>query len=111
MVYTRGTFEDYDRYAAVTNDSTWSWNSVQEFFARVVLPFLIHNMRLSNDSDRMKDLLFLPTIITFLDNMILDSTASVASTLSALRARRALLGLELLKQPLNYRMSSRSAWI
>lgn len=35
MVYTRGTFEDYDRYAAVTNDPTWSWDSVQEFFAQV----------------------------------------------------------------------------
>ncbi|KAF8955190.1 alcohol oxidase [Flammula alnicola] len=34
MVYTRGTFEDYNRYAAVTNDPTWSWNSVQEFFAQ-----------------------------------------------------------------------------
>jgi choline dehydrogenase-like flavoprotein len=32
MVYTRGTFEDYDRYAAVTDDPSWCWDSVQEFF-------------------------------------------------------------------------------
>ncbi|KAF8219903.1 aryl-alcohol oxidase-like protein [Tricholoma matsutake] len=34
MVYTRGTFEDYDRYAAVTKDPTWSWNNLQQFFAQ-----------------------------------------------------------------------------
>ncbi|PPQ90236.1 hypothetical protein CVT25_012995 [Psilocybe cyanescens] len=34
LVYTRGTSEDYDRYASVTNDPTWSWVNVQKFFAR-----------------------------------------------------------------------------
>ncbi|KAJ7366512.1 pyranose dehydrogenase [Mycena albidolilacea] len=32
MVYTRGSAEDYDRYAAVTGDPGWSWNSLLPYF-------------------------------------------------------------------------------
>ncbi|KXN91125.1 Choline dehydrogenase, mitochondrial [Leucoagaricus sp. SymC.cos] len=34
MAYTRGTFEDWDRYARVTKDSGWSWNNMQKYFRR-----------------------------------------------------------------------------
>ncbi|KAF9002951.1 alcohol oxidase [Cyathus striatus] len=34
MVYSRGTKEDYDRYAAVTGDSGWSWNALQPYFRK-----------------------------------------------------------------------------
>ncbi|KAJ7214512.1 aryl-alcohol oxidase [Mycena pura] len=32
MVYTRGSAEDYDRWAAVTGDSGWSWHSLLPYF-------------------------------------------------------------------------------
>ncbi|KAJ7903825.1 aryl-alcohol oxidase-like protein [Mycena olivaceomarginata] len=32
MVYTRGSAEDYDRYAAVTGDPGWSWDSLLPYF-------------------------------------------------------------------------------
>ncbi|KAF5345030.1 hypothetical protein D9758_010464 [Tetrapyrgos nigripes] len=34
MVYTRGTSEDWDRYASLTRDSGWSWGSVQQYFKK-----------------------------------------------------------------------------
>ncbi|KAJ7745974.1 hypothetical protein B0H14DRAFT_3606284 [Mycena olivaceomarginata] len=35
MVYTRGSAEDYDRYAAVTGDPGWSWDSLLPYFFKV----------------------------------------------------------------------------
>ncbi|KAJ7924083.1 aryl-alcohol oxidase [Mycena leptocephala] len=32
MVYTRGSAEDYDRWAAVTGDSGWSWGNLVPYF-------------------------------------------------------------------------------
>ncbi|TDL26770.1 pyranose dehydrogenase [Rickenella mellea] len=34
MVYSRGTAEDFDRYAAVTGDRGWSWDALQPYFRR-----------------------------------------------------------------------------
>lgn len=34
MAYTRGTFEDWNRYARVTEDAGWSWNAMQKYFHR-----------------------------------------------------------------------------
>ncbi|MEX3790171.1 GMC family oxidoreductase [Paraburkholderia sp. BR14374] len=34
MIYMRGQREDYDEWARVTNDSTWSWNAVLPVFMR-----------------------------------------------------------------------------
>ncbi|KAF7416250.1 hypothetical protein PC9H_002515 [Pleurotus ostreatus] len=34
MFYTRGSSDDFDRYAEVTGDSGWSWNNVQTYFAK-----------------------------------------------------------------------------
>jgi choline dehydrogenase len=34
MIYMRGQREDYDEWARVTNDSTWSWNAVLPVFKR-----------------------------------------------------------------------------
>jgi choline dehydrogenase len=34
MIYMRGQCEDYDEWARVTNDSTWSWNAVLPVFRR-----------------------------------------------------------------------------
>ncbi len=35
MAYTRGSFEDWDRYAKVSGDPGWSWNAMQKYFRRV----------------------------------------------------------------------------
>lgn len=35
MVYTRGSAEDYDRWAAVTGDSGWSWDNLLPYFFKV----------------------------------------------------------------------------
>ncbi|KAJ7583130.1 alcohol oxidase [Mycena floridula] len=34
MGYTRGSSEDYDRYAAVTGDQGWSWNNLQKYIRK-----------------------------------------------------------------------------
>lgn len=34
LVYTRGSMDDWDRYARVTGDSGWSWNSMQTYFRK-----------------------------------------------------------------------------
>ncbi|KIK62558.1 hypothetical protein GYMLUDRAFT_504705 [Collybiopsis luxurians FD-317 M1] len=34
MFYTRGSADDYDRFAAVTGDDGWSWNSLQPYIAK-----------------------------------------------------------------------------
>lgn len=35
MVYTRGTREDYDRWARVTGDPGWSWDAMFPYFKKV----------------------------------------------------------------------------
>ncbi|KAI0064427.1 alcohol oxidase [Artomyces pyxidatus] len=35
MVYTRGSEDDYNRWAKVTGDSGWSWNSLQPYFKKM----------------------------------------------------------------------------
>ncbi|KAF9264930.1 aryl-alcohol-oxidase from pleurotus Eryingii [Marasmius fiardii PR-910] len=34
MVYTRGSAEDYDRYAAITGDKGWSWDRLQPYIRK-----------------------------------------------------------------------------
>ncbi|KIK62544.1 hypothetical protein GYMLUDRAFT_260265 [Collybiopsis luxurians FD-317 M1] len=34
MVYTRGSADDYDRWATVTKDDGWSWDNLQPFIAK-----------------------------------------------------------------------------
>jgi choline dehydrogenase-like flavoprotein len=35
LAYTRGSSDDYDRYAKITGDPGWSWNSLQPYFRKV----------------------------------------------------------------------------
>lgn len=37
MVYTRGTVEDWDRYANVAHDPSWSWNNVLPYFFKAYI--------------------------------------------------------------------------
>ncbi|KAK0472980.1 alcohol oxidase [Armillaria novae-zelandiae] len=34
MVYTRGSSQDYDRYAAISGDEGWSWDNLQPYIKR-----------------------------------------------------------------------------
>lgn len=34
MVYTRGSSDDYDRYAKISGDAGWSWKSLQRYFKK-----------------------------------------------------------------------------
>ena len=35
MDYLRGSADDWDRYARVTNDKGWSWNGIQAYLRKV----------------------------------------------------------------------------
>lgn len=43
MFYTRGSFEDYDRYAKVTGDEGWSWRNLQKYIRKVTSKFIFHH--------------------------------------------------------------------
>ncbi|KAG6816189.1 hypothetical protein H0H87_008018 [Tephrocybe sp. NHM501043] len=34
LAYTRGSSDDYDRYAKLTNDNGWSWNNIQQYLRK-----------------------------------------------------------------------------
>ncbi|KAI0067079.1 aryl-alcohol oxidase-like protein [Artomyces pyxidatus] len=35
MVYTRGSEDDYNRWASVTQDDAWGWSSLQQYFTKM----------------------------------------------------------------------------
>jgi choline dehydrogenase-like flavoprotein len=37
MVYSRGSSDDYNRYAKLTNDPGWSWDEIQVYLRKVSL--------------------------------------------------------------------------
>ncbi len=37
MLYTRGSYQDYDRYARVTGDDGWSWDALEPYILKVSL--------------------------------------------------------------------------
>ncbi|KAK0499124.1 aryl-alcohol oxidase precursor [Armillaria luteobubalina] len=47
MFYTRGSSQDYDRYAEISGDSGWGWNALQHYFRKnehFVAPADHHNI-------------------------------------------------------------------
>jgi hypothetical protein len=40
MAYTRGSMDDYDRWANVTGDDQWSWDSLFPYMTKVNISFL-----------------------------------------------------------------------
>jgi hypothetical protein len=40
-VYTRGTAEDFDRFANITGDDGWTWNNILPYFEKVIKQFTI----------------------------------------------------------------------
>lgn len=51
MIYTRGPYEDYDRWANLTGDPGWSWHSLLPYFLKVCPLGLRHKrpMLICND--------------------------------------------------------------
>ncbi len=45
MAYTRGSAEDFDRYAKVTGDWGWSWNEILPYFLKVMAVFFFLSCR------------------------------------------------------------------
>ena len=41
MVHQYGSSEDYDKLAALTGDSGWSWNNMKQYITRVCLPGMV----------------------------------------------------------------------
>ncbi|KAJ3809508.1 GMC oxidoreductase-domain-containing protein [Lentinula aff. lateritia] len=80
MFYTRGSADDYNRFAAVTGDEGWSWDNIQ--------PFLARNERFEPPADRQNtsgqfnplvhsfsgvNAVSLPGFPTNIDSMVFDA--------------------------------------
>lgn len=84
MVYSRGGADDYDRWANVTNDEGWSWNSLQKYMKkneRMVPPADGHNttgqfIPSAHGFDGLV-LTSLPGYPTEMDDMVLEATTQV----------------------------------
>ncbi len=72
MVYTRGSSQDYDRYAAISGDEGWSWDNLQPYIKRVRL--FSASETASDLSSRANVSFILLTIIILLVNSILRCT-------------------------------------
>ena len=109
MFYTLGSSEDYDRYANITRDPGWSWNSLQQFIHKVWTIFFLGY--LCSNIHRTKNGLHPRTTTTQLDNSILLSTASRESILSASLDLLRRSTIALYKPRKNWVMNFHSTWI
>lgn len=99
--YTRGTAEDYDRYAKLTGDLGWSWDSLQPYFRKVghnCTPSIVVTQLFT----RTKNGLNLPIAMTLRVNSILPCMDSMESTLSALLDFRKPSTSVLFRRPKNF---------
>ena len=109
MVYNRGSSQDWDRYASISGDEGWSWNSVQQYFRKACHLNYMILLRLTVIGNRMKSGLNLLITIILPVNSILPFTVPLESTESASLASLKLLStLGSFKPPKAIRMSSRS---
>ncbi len=93
MFYTRGSSDDYDRFAKVTGDPGWSWDSIQPYIRKVPIclkPALFQPADLAHVEIRMRDGRILRINMTRVVNLIRRTTA--------LRERPSLVCLGLLRR-------------
>jgi hypothetical protein len=45
MVYTRGSKEDFDRWAKVTGDDGWSWDNLVPYMKKVILKLVDSDLK------------------------------------------------------------------
>lgn len=65
LVYTRGTNEEYDRWAEITDDPGWSWDQLAPYYFKVnVLRDPLWLFLLTTCFCRVHALFHLPTVIT-----------------------------------------------
>lgn len=84
MVYTRGSKEDFDRWAKVTGDNGWSWDNLVPYMKKV----LFHSAtspQISYTEFRMNVSAHLQITTTPPDSSTLPSMALTASTVYPLR--------------------------
>ncbi len=48
MFYTRGSSDDYNRFASVTGDPGWSWENILPYILKVIY-FVKHSYKRSDD--------------------------------------------------------------
>ena len=60
MDYTRGSADDYDRWARVTGESGWSWNELLPYFKKVRLTLDKQNSSLTWDPKNER---FVPQVL------------------------------------------------
>ncbi|KAG6813113.1 hypothetical protein H0H92_013967 [Tricholoma furcatifolium] len=81
MFYTRGSSEDFDRYAEVTEDHGWSWTKVQPYIRRnehFIAPADHHNTSGEYDPSihgfHGINFISLPGYPQFIDNLVIQTT-------------------------------------
>ncbi|KAL5524154.1 hypothetical protein ACEPAG_8327 [Sanghuangporus baumii] len=86
MTYTRGSSDDYDRWANVTDDEGWSWNSLQPYIRKldkVIPPVDGHNTTGQFDPSVHGQLghlgISLPGILRPTDDRILEASAQLST--------------------------------
>lgn len=47
LAYTRGSSDDYDRYAKLTGDPGWSWNNILPYLRKVLRFMMTGNILLT----------------------------------------------------------------
>lgn len=40
MVYTRGSNDEYDRWAEITQDQSWAWKNLEKYYLKVLTPLI-----------------------------------------------------------------------
>ena len=112
MIYNRGSYQDWDRYASISGDEGWSWDSVQQYFRKACHLNYMILLKLTVIGNRMKSGLNLLIIIILPANSILQFTVPLESTESAsLASLKLLLTQGSFKPPKAIQMSSHSTWI
>jgi hypothetical protein len=77
MVYTRGSSDDWDRYALVTGNKGWSWAALQPYIQKVIRLILHFNPLVDSNLIRVNISWNLRIITILLANLILHSMVSM----------------------------------
>ena len=110
MIYNRGSSEDWDRYASISEDQGWSWDAVQQYFRKACHLICLHNHAgVDGCWNRTKNGLNLQIIIILLDNSIPPFTVPLElMELASLASLKCLLIQGSFKLPKTLQMSSHS---
>src|SRR2546422_406432 len=83
MAYTRGSSEDWDRYATISGDEGWGWEAIRQYLEKVIPSLRMPLLDVYGHRNRTKNGLNQQITIIPLANMIPSFTPPQESTLSA----------------------------